>query len=356
MGRMGLGAGAAVLLGAFALLGLGCAVTTPPAEGAAKAYPPEVTARAGRYLAALPPLPEGWRRGSFAPEPGVVLEVGTLPARGARRGTAVVVPGFTAPLELHADEYARLAGAGWDVAALSQRGQGRSTRVGRDGRMGHIESFDNLARDLGAFVAAQEGPVVAMGISMGAHTVLRLAAQEGHGLAAVAAVVPMVAVQTGGVPLWQARLLAGAMDRAGLGQRYAPGGGPWTPEAFLTDAPPEPNLCTDDPARAHLRDALFLRHPELRVASPSMGWLAATLRSQARLAEEAGRIDPPLLLVTVEDERLVDNAAASSLCEAAQDCRETRIAGAMHCLLEGVDPAADRAMKEVLAFLAAAVE
>jgi lysophospholipase len=301
------------------MLGFGCVVTRPPdTDAAPAAYGPEVVARAERYLATLPDLPPDWRFDRFEVEPGVPLEVGFLPARGARRGTAVVVPGFTAPLELHADEYVR------------------------------------LAADLRAFAAAQEGPVVAMAISMGGHTALRAAA-EGAPFAAVAVVVPMVAILTADVPEWQARLLSGTMDRLGLGARYAPGGGPWSPEPFVTDAPPEGSICTADPARAHLRDALFLRHPELRVAAPSVGWVAATLRSQAWLRGRGPELTPPVLMVTAGRDGLVDTAAAQALCDAAPACEELHLPEAMHCVLEGVDPEADRAMDAILTFFEAAV-
>jgi lysophospholipase len=337
------------------MLGFGCVVTRPPdTDAAPAAYGPEVVARAERYLATLPDLPPDWRFDRFEVEPGVPLEVGFLPARGARRGTAVVVPGFTAPLELHADEYVRLAEGGWDVAALSQRGQGRSPRLTPDPDLGHVEDYARLAADLRAFAAAQEGPVVAMAISMGGHTALRAAA-EGAPFAAVAVVVPMVAILTADVPEWQARLLSGTMDRLGLGARYAPGGGPWSPEPFVTDAPPEGSICTADPARAHLRDALFLRHPELRVAAPSVGWVAATLRSQAWLRGRGPELTPPVLMVTAGRDGLVDTAAAQALCDAAPACEELHLPEAMHCVLEGVDPEADRAMDAILTFFEAAV-
>ncbi|MEM8850067.1 MAG: hypothetical protein AAGE03_08535, partial [Pseudomonadota bacterium] len=95
--------------------------------GASAAADQVAAARA--YLERLEDLPEDFVFGRFEPTPGIVLETGRLAARGASRGTVVFVPGYTAPLELYAQEMRALAEAGWDVAALVLRGQGRSVRL-----------------------------------------------------------------------------------------------------------------------------------------------------------------------------------------------------------------------------------
>ena len=86
------------------------------------------------------------------PEPGIELEVGRASAAGEARGTLVYVPGYTAPLDMYGAEFARLTGAGWTVAAISPRGQGRSTRRGPDPQMGWIDDHATHAADLAAFL------------------------------------------------------------------------------------------------------------------------------------------------------------------------------------------------------------
>ena len=345
----GLLVAAALAWGAIALAAW--AVSAPPGEPAGE---PSDAARAAAsdYLAALAPMPEGWRPARFAPEPGVSLEVGRLDATAPRQGTVVFVPGYTAPLDLFGAEYARLAAAGWDVAAISQRGQGRSDRFGAAHDMGHVEDYADLTRDLAAWTAEQEGPVALMGVSKGAHTVLRTLAERETDVIGAVAVVPMVAIRTEPFPPLLARALGEVADRSGLGRRYAPGPGAWDrAERFLDDGfVSGGTVCTDDPARAHLRDALFTLDPALRVDAPSLGWVAATMRSTAALPGMAETIAAPVLMVTATEDRIVSTEAASALCAAMPDCAEVALEGP-HCLLEGRRDRAEAVMDAALGFL-----
>ena len=332
-----------------AALALGaCAAAGPPAPPTA----PE-RAAATAYLRALPPLPAGWRAGRFEAAPGVALETGRLAARGPRRGTVVFVPGYTAPLELYAREFERLAAAGWDVAALSPRGQGRSggAAPGRGGT-----GYDDLTNDLAAFVGEQRGPVAVVAVSMGAHVALRLAAERRADLAAVAALVPMVAIRTGPAPRPLVRALAGAAVGLGAGGRAVPGSGRWSGASFFDDPARAARTtpCNDDPARAHLRTALATVDPALDVAPPTYRFVAETLASGRRLERLAPRIEAPLLVVTAGEDQVVDTEAAARLCDAVAACTRRHLPDAPHCAVEGDPPEAAAITGAVAAFLAGA--
>ncbi|WP_308915137.1 alpha/beta fold hydrolase [Jannaschia sp. LMIT008] len=346
---------AGVLLAVVALVACaGVAVTTAPGDGSDPGATSAQQDAARAYLAAsLTPLPDDWRTDRFDTAPGIVLETGALPARGTRRGTVVFVPGYTAPLEMYADEMVRLADAGWDVAAVSQRGQGRSTRTGPVPDMGHVTDYADLTADLASFVAAQAGPVAIVAVSKGGHVALRTAAERAPDILGLAAIVPMVEIRTDPFPGWIGRTLAETMVRTGLGERYAPGPGSWDRAALFDPdgGSDEPTRCSGTPERAHMRDALFTLDSNLRVDAPSMAWVAATLRSQDRLRALGPAIAVPTLMVTAGRDTIVRSDAAARLCDVARDCRRIHLPDAMHCALEGDRATSARIMDDVVAFL-----
>ena len=164
----------------------------------------------------------------------------------------------------------------------------------------------------------------------------------------------MVGIELGPVPRWAARALAEVMARTGLGGRYVPGGGPWDgAAAFGEGAALAGTICADDGARAHLRDALFTLDAGLRVDAPSVGWVAATLRSEDRLAAEAPGIAVPVLVATAGRDRIVSTPRAAALCRRIAGCARSHWERAPHCILEGDRATAAAVMERVVAFLAA---
>ena len=75
----------------------------------------------------LTAIPQGWQWGSFTPQPGVSLRTGMIDSANAK-GTVIVVPGFTAPIEMTMREIVKINAAGYRVASMEYRGQGESYR------------------------------------------------------------------------------------------------------------------------------------------------------------------------------------------------------------------------------------
>ena len=348
---------AAFVLACLVGFWLGIRVAQGPA-GAPVPVSPTQEAAARAYLDAnLPAMPEGWAWDLFAPEQGVALEVGRAPAVGAAKGTVLYVPGFTAPLDMYGHELTRLAEAGWAVAAISPRGQGRSARGGPDGEMGWVDDHRRLAEDVAAFVETLEPPVAVLAVSMGGHVALRMAAEvDPEPVAAYALVAPMVAIRTDPFPDAVARGLSRGFELTGLGATYALGRGPWDDAARFDDpaALARGTDCARDPARAHLREALFALEPELRVGGPSAAWVARTFRSQDLLARAAPDIDAPVWMALAGEDRVVDTDAAAAMCAAMDDCAETRFEGARHCMFEDAPETREALIDGALAFFEAA--
>ncbi|UWQ20303.1 lysophospholipase [Jannaschia sp. W003] len=305
------------------------------------------------YLDAhLAPMPEGWTWATFEPEPGVALEVGRAPAAGEAKGTIAFVPGYSAPVDMYGAELSRLQAAGWNVAAITPRGQGRSPRFGPDPEMGWVDDFATHAADLAAFLATLDGPVGVLANSMGGHVALRAALDHQPGVLGYALVAPMVEVETAPFPAPVARGIGRTFTALGLGDTYAPGRGQWNDAAMFDDAAvlAEGTDCARDAGRAHLREALFALEPALRVGGPSARWVAATYRGQAVLETRADEIGAPILMATAGADRVVRTEAASALCTAMPACEEVRYAEARHCMFEDTEATRTRLVDDALAF------
>ena len=314
-------------------------------EAAARAY-------LDAHLSAMPP---GWTWDLFAPTRGVALEVGRAPSIGAAKGTILYVPGYTAPLDMYGAEFTRLTEAGWNVAAISYRGQGRSERFGPDPQMGWVDDYATLASDLAAFLATLEGPVGVFAVSKGGHVALRMATDHAPDVLGYALVAPMVAIRTDPFPDGVARGLGRTFDLIGLGGTYALGRGPWA-DAPLFDDPAalaRGTDCARDPSRAHLREALFALEPDLRVGGPSARWIARTYASQDVLARAAPTISAPVWMATAGEDRVVRTEAASALCTAMQDCEEVRFEETRHCMIEDAPGTRDAILDGLLSFMEA---
>jgi alpha-beta hydrolase superfamily lysophospholipase len=115
-------------------------------------------------------------------EDGVALAARSWPAAGTPRGTVVLVHGFAAskddPQVVHVAEV--LASAGYAVLACDGRGHGAS---GGTCTLGDLERHDVAA--VTEWASEHPGPVVLVGASMGAISVLRHAAAGHLGLAGV---------------------------------------------------------------------------------------------------------------------------------------------------------------------------
>lgn len=314
-------------------------------------------AEAADYLAAsLPPMPEGWRWETFEPEPGVALRTGRIEPPGAK-GTVLVVPGYTAPLDLYSEAVRAFVDAGYAVAGLEYRGQGLSHRDLLNPEMGHVASWSRLGADLAAYVAELQrtggGRVFVYANSMGAHVALRAAGEatvdEGPDVAGYALVAPMVKIHTGGFPHRLARAITGFYGATGLDGEFAVGRGPFDPAAVdWTAGTP----CNTNPRTAWRRDALFLRDPALRVAGTTNGWVSRTMASTDAITAPAhvARIDRPVVMFTAGREAFVSTPAAAAMCERLARCERQHYAQASHCLVEESEAVRDDVFARTVRF------
>lgn len=287
------------------------------------------------YLAKnMEPMPKNWQWDQFEAADGAALEVGFLETPSAK-GTIVLVPGYTAPIDVYPYAITRFADAGYNVAAISYRGQGRSPRPLPDPEKGYVEDYGLIANDVNSFVdlaAARFGvPVMVFGNSKGGHIALRMAGDFAPDVRAYGLMVPMVKIYTGSFPYWFASGLSRFYSATGLGTYYAAGQKQWQTTRLAWD---EPTACTSRADKARQRDAVFALEEGLRIEGTTFQWVASTVKSTALIESEAYRkkLDKPFLFVTAGKDTIVDTPAASKLCDGVKQCEEAYFDQSMHCI------------------------
>ena len=291
-------------------------------------------------LLSLPddPPPAGTAAEWFAGEDGARLRACLVPAAGACRGSAVLSPGRTEPIEKYFEAAGGLAARGFTVLIHDWRGQGLSQRALADRRLGHAAGHEPFVDDyralLQAFEARLPRPWLALGHSMGGClTLLALAQGENRMVGAILS-APMLGLRTGAVPRPLAWVLAvgsrmlGLSGRAVMGQK--PGGEP---------APFAGNVLTHDEARYARGVALVRAAPDLGLGPPTWGWLNFAFAATDLLATATGiaSLEIPVTIVAAGEDALVDNIALRRTAARLRRGRYVEIPGARHEILQETD-------------------
>ena len=287
--------------------------------------------------------PDGWEHRTFdwrteAPTP---------------RGSILFQGGRGDIFEKYLESFAHWHAAGWNVTSFDWRGQGGSGRLTPAKNCGHIEDYSDYVRDLGDFwadwAAANPGPRVAMGHSMGGHLVLRGLVEEVIAPDAAVLVAPMLGFKPGIFGRFAeraARLLGGFGNPA----RPAWKGNekPYTTETRAS-------LLTHDPDR-YADEIWWQTHdPSILTGPPSWRWVIEGFRSIRELATDPrlAEMRVPTLMLVAQHDGLIDGKAALALAPRLPDVQLVRFGKeSAHEILREVDAVRDRALTEIDAFLA----
>ncbi|HWE98304.1 MAG TPA: alpha/beta hydrolase [Caulobacteraceae bacterium] len=271
---------------------------------------------------------------------GARLRVCLVPSAAgvAARGSVVLSPGRTEPIEKYFETAGLLAGRGFTVLVHDWRGQGLSPRSLGERRLGHADGYrpflDDYEAILGACEARLPRPWLALGHSMGGCLTLLALVKGERRFAGAILSAPMLGLLTGGVPRPAARLLARLF--AALGRKGAPVLG-----ASVADEPSpfEANVLTHDAGRYARNLALVAAAPDLALGPPTWGWLDFAFAATDVLARDGavGRLDIPVLILAAGEDALVDNAALARVAARLPQGRLVEIAGARHEILQETD-------------------
>lgn len=294
----------------------------------------EQLTQAKNYLdGKLTPEPSGWQWQTFSPEPGVKLRTGMVEAENAK-GTIIFVPGFTATLEMAMRTIGKLNTAGYRVAAIEYRGQGRSWRPLENPEKGYVENYQQLANDVALFAKQSQlkgKPLFFFSISKGAHISLRAVADSTLDVSALALVVPMIKINTGGVAYDSVAFIAKAASLLGLGEMYAPTQAQWPPKPLVFGVG---NGCNANPETAQLQSALFSFEKNLRTRGTTFRWLKETTASTQRLlsGEFNDALTLPIKMFTAGDDRIVNTSTTHQFCDSLSNCDARHFKQSRHCI------------------------
>ena len=274
--------------------------------------------------------------GTLTAHDGFPLRTVVWPAPpGGGRGTVVLLQGRAEFIEKYGETVDDLRARGFAVYALDWRGQGRSGRVLKNPRKGHVVSYDDYLKDFDLFlerlvVPQAPRPIVVLAHSMGGHIVLRHRAEHGarpgpYFAEGIALSAPMVDILVNPAERALGAVLTVAAMSVGLRNQYVPVRGSFPPSY-------DGNPLTRDRARYERMETLMRENPALAIGWPTVGWLAATRRSVAILRSRGypERIATPVLMICAEADRVVSNRAQMRLAKRLPDCRRETIPDSRH--------------------------
>lgn len=276
-----------------------------------------------------------WFRGAD----GAALRAATFFPEGPVRGSVVLSPGRSEPIEKYFEVVEDLLKRGFAVLAHDWRGQGLSARALPDRLKGHARGFRPFLSDyralLDAFEERMPKPWVALSHSMGGClTLLALAHGESRFSAAVLS-APMLGLNTGGIPPWVATPLSWTMSRIGLAAEYVQGG-QYDPlaQTFVGDA------LTHDEARYERYQAQLRADPRIALGGMTWGWADFAISACAWLRRSRGveKIAIPVTICAAELDNRVLNPNQKAIAARISRGRYVEIPGAFHEILIETDP------------------
>ena len=273
-------------------------------------------------------------------EAGAALRTACFEADPAvpSRGICVLLNGQTEFIEKYFEVIDELRGRGLAVASLDWRGQGGSTRMAPDDPLkAHIDDFSQYDADLNLFMDKIVAPLagtrrpIALSHSMGGHILLRHLHQHSASFTAAVMGAPMLMFSTRGQPHWLVQAVTRAMVATGHGRDFVWGmhlRDPLKMDFHL-------QIVTSDQRRFERTQDFLVEHPELRLAGPTWGWVAAASRSINDMAAPgyAEAITTPVLICAAGHDRVVISEATKRFAARMPHAVYRQIEGAQHEIL-----------------------
>lgn len=293
----------------------------------------------------IPEMPSDWVWRSFAGDDGIKMRWGQTGNADAAKATVVIVPGYTATLDMYGEHVRDIAERGYHVAGFDLRGQGGSERprVGQPEKL-LIDDFARYSNELSDFIQSlnlpDQRPVIVMGMSFGGHVALRMAGDHPTTADGLLLLAPALQPKAGDMTFEEAERLINWGRRLGKDTRYIPGNSNWVPynEENLLRAGIE--HCASNPKRLPLRDAIFTRKPEQRVGGVTFNWGGEFYESSLYVRDDGylEAINLPMTMIHAEVDHFVETDVNKAACDTRlPNCRSVPIAGAGHCLTQESD-------------------
>lgn len=286
----------------------------------------------------LAPAPDGGAAEWFHGADGVRLRAALFPAKGQVKGSVVLSPGRTEPLDKYFEVIGELQSRGFAVLAHDWRGQGLSARMLPDPLKGHAKGSGPFLADYRAlldhFETRLPKPWVQLGHSMGGCLSLLALAKGETRFAASALSAPMLGIVTSGYGYPLARALCWSWANLGQGRQYL----------FRHVVDPvaltfEGERLAHDRARWDRWRSQLEACPKIGLGNLTWGWLdfAFSTTGWLRRTKAVEAIGIPVLIVAAGDDDRVLTSASARLAARLPQGRYVEIPHAWHEILMETD-------------------
>ena len=238
----------------------------------------------------------------------------------SQKGTIVLQSGRTEFIEKYYEVISEFVDRGFAVAMMDWRGQGLSSRVAKNTRIGHIDKFATYDDDLNKFLNAClklncPTPFIGFGHSMGGCLLASHFISEENYLEKCILCAPMISVRANALSRRIVKFL-GLLDVLGFGS-FPMQKPSWNEETGWEKESFEENALTTDKERFERTFNLQKKFPELAVRGITLGWLKHALQrtDSFKKIKWNKSIKKPLLLLDATEDKLVSSKINRELLE-----------------------------------------
>ena len=271
------------------------------------------------------------------------------------KGTIFLQSGRTEFIEKYYEVISEFIDRGYAVAMMDWRGQGLSSRVSKNIRIGHIDNFKTFDDDFikiveECFKARCPSPFIGFGHSMGGCLLASYFISEKNVLEKCILCAPMVTVRANAMSRRIVKLL-GLLDNIGYGS-FPMQKPSWDSEDGWIEEPFEDNALTTDRKRFERSFKFLKKCPELGVKGITVGWLKHALNrtNQFKKIQWNIAIKRPLLLLDATEDKLVNSHLNKELL-GQSDLVEIKSLKSQHEIMMETDEIRDEAWKSIDNFL-----
>ncbi|MBR0557486.1 alpha/beta hydrolase [Ciceribacter sp. L1K23] len=252
------------------------------------------------------------------------------------KGTILVAQGRNEYIEKYYETVVTLCASGFDVATFDWRGQGGSSRLLADRRVGHVENFSDYQEDLAAVIRFLEAsdfkqPILIVAHSLGALVTLSSAKALSKKIAAAVISAPFLGMPDASPTRNVARHIASLACTLGKGERQV--SRDYAEQSFIG------NDLTSDIKRFQRNQNFTRRFPDLSLGPPSWRWLRETLNAGYRLKtrKDIENVDIPFLIFATKADRVVSYRQACILSSRMKSSRFVSMENSEHEILQEID-------------------
>lgn len=258
------------------------------------------------------------------------MRIAVVKTKVEAKGSFIVCPGRAEYIEKYASVITELNNRGFDVLIVDQRGQGMSSRFGKDYELGDIDNFDNASKHIaGAFEFVKQDlrpPYYILSHSMGgAITLNALIKDYLKDIKAAIFVSPMWGLGH----IFMMRNIINTLCLLGQAKKVAPGLNPkWVASEFKN------NDLTHDTKNFARNNALMLKDARLRIGGPTNHWIKESFGMIDNFTENnIKKINFPILIINADMETVVDKKAQAKIASYFSNVAFSTLSDAKHEIL-----------------------